>query len=240
MSVDFISDLHLDKTRPEVNEHFIRYLLNLNKDVTDLYILGDLFEYWVGDDDPMDGLDDVRSCITKLGERISIWYMHGNRDFLVSEKICNILKMKLLIDPSLITINGISILLVHGDALCTDDIAYQKFRDLVRSTEWQSEMLAKPLQERLLIAESLRKKSMEENEGKDENIMDVNLSEVENLIREYKPNVIIHGHTHRPNIHIHDIDSKKTFRYVLGDWYDKFFILSLKNKKFTVSKGRLK
>ena len=108
MTVDFISDLHLDKTRPEVNEYFIKYLLNLNKDVTDLYILGDLFEYWVGDDDPMDGLDDIRSCIADLGKRINIWYMHGNRDFLISKKICKVLKMKLLDDPSYITINGIS------------------------------------------------------------------------------------------------------------------------------------
>ena len=152
----------------------------------------------------------------------------------------NILKMKLLIDPSIIEINGITILLVHGDTLCTDDIAYQKFRGLVRSKEWQSEMLAKPLQERLLIADSLRKKSIKANEGKNEDIMDVNESEVEKLIRQYNPNVIIHGHTHRPNIHIHNIDEKKTFRYVLGDWYDKFFILSLKNKKFSVYKGRLK
>ena len=240
MSIDFISDLHLDKTRPEVNKYFIKYLLNLDKDITDLYILGDLFEYWVGDDDPMDGLDDIRSCITELGEKINIWYMHGNRDFLISEKICNILKMKLLIDPSIIDVDGARILLVHGDTLCTDDIAYQKFRGLVRSEKWQSEMLAKPLRERLLIADSLRKKSIEANQGKEDTIMDVNASEVEKLIKVHSPNVIIHGHTHRPNIHIHEIDQQKVMRYVLGDWYDKFFILSLKNKRFSVCKGKLK
>ncbi len=215
MSIDFISDLHLDKTRPEVNKYFIKYLLNLSKDTTDVYILGDLFEYWVGDDDPMDGLDDVRSCITKLGQKINIWYMHGNRDFLVSEKICNILKMKLLLDPTLIKINKLSILLIHGDTLCTDDIAYQKFRGVVRSEAWQNEMLAKPLQERLLIADTLRKKSIEANQDKDENIMDVNISEVEKIIKSFNPNVIIHGHTHRPNIHIHDLGNIKTYRYVL-------------------------
>ena len=240
MSIDFISDLHLDKTRPEVNEYFIKYLLNLNKDITDLYILGDLFEYWVGDDDPMDGLDNIRSCITALGERINIWYMHGNRDFLISEKICNVLKMKLLADPSIININGVKILLVHGDTLCTDDIDYQKFRGLVRSKEWQNEMLAKPLQERLAIADTLRKKSIEANERKDRDIMDVNAKEVEKIIRTHSPNIIIHGHTHRPNIHIHNIDEQKILRYVLGDWYDKFYILSLKNNKFSVCKGRLK
>ena len=240
MSIDFISDLHLDKTRPEVNKYFIQYLLNLKEETTDLYILGDLFEYWVGDDDPMDGLDDVRACIIKLGKKINIWYMHGNRDFLISEKICNTLQMKLLVDPSLVILNGITILLVHGDTLCTDDIAYQEFRGLVRSKKWQSEMLEKPLPERLMIADSLRKKSIEANESKHEDIMDVNVSEVEKLIKLYSPDVIIHGHTHRPNIHIHDLEEHRTLRYVLGDWYDKFFILSLKKNKFSVYKGRLK
>ena len=129
---------------------------------------------------------------------------------------------------------------MHGDTLCTDDIDYQKFRGLVRSKEWQSEMLAKPLQERLAIADTLRKKSVEANEGKDADIMDVNAREVEKLIRAHSPNIVIHGHTHRPNIHVHNIGEKKILRYVLGDWYDKFFILSLKNNKFSVCKGRLK
>ncbi len=240
MTIDFISDLHLDKTRPEVNQYFIKYLMNLSDDVTDLYILGDLFEYWVGDDDPMDGLDDVRSSISSLGDKINIWYMHGNRDFLISKKICDILKMNLLSDPSIVELDGIKVLLVHGDTLCTDDKAYQNFRSIVRSEQWQNEMLSKTLDERLLIADGLRKKSMEANEEKDEEIMDVNIKTVEEIIRKYSPNIIIHGHTHRPNVHIHQVEDIKTFRYVLGDWYDKFFILSLKNKKFSIYKGKLK
>ena len=240
MTIDFISDLHLDKTRPEVNKYFINYLDNINKDVTDLYILGDLFEYWVGDDDPMDGLNAIRASISQLGAKINIWYMHGNRDFLISKKICSSLNMHFLEDPTVITKNGQRLLLLHGDTLCTDDNEYQKFRSLVRSDEWQKQMLSKSLKERLALAENLRKKSINANAHKNENIMDANINEVDTLIESYKPNIIVHGHTHRPNIHKHNLNQEYIYRYVLGDWYDRFFILSLKNKKFVISKGNLK
>ncbi len=240
MAIDFISDLHLDKTRPEVNKYFITYLNNISKDVTDLYILGDLFEYWVGDDDPMDDLNEIRTSITMLGSKINIWYMHGNRDFLISKKICKNLNMKLLNDPTVILKNELKLLLLHGDTLCTDDTDYQNFRSLVRSDEWQTKMLSKSLEERLSLAENLRMKSIEANVHKDEDIMDVNMREIDLLIEKYKPDIIIHGHTHRPNIHTHELEEKNIYRYVLGDWYDRFFILSLKNKGFIVSKGNLK
>ena len=240
MTIDFISDLHLDKTRPEVNKYFINYLDNINKDVTDLYILGDLFEYWVGDDDPMDGLNAIRASISQLGAKINIWYMHGNRDFLISKKICSSLNMHFLEDPTVITKNGQRLLLLHGDTLCTDDNEYQKFRSLVRSDEWQKQMLSKSLKERLSLAENLRKKSINANAYKNESIMDANINEVDALIESYKPNIIVHGHTHRPNIHKHNLNQEYIYRYVLGDWYDRFFILSLKNKKFVISKGNLK
>lgn len=240
MTIDFISDLHLDKTRPEVNKYFISYLDNINKDVTDLYILGDLFEYWVGDDDPMDGLNEIRASISQLGGKINIWYMHGNRDFLISKKICSNLNMRLLDDPTVITKNGQRLLLLHGDTLCTDDKEYQKFRSLVRSDDWQKQMLSKSLDERLALAENLRKKSINANANKKESIMDVNIREVDTLIESYKPNIIVHGHTHRPNIHKHNLNQEYIYRYVLGDWYNRFFILSLKNKAFIISKGNLK
>jgi UDP-2,3-diacylglucosamine hydrolase len=240
MAIDFISDLHLDRTRPAVNEYFITYLNNISKDVTDLYILGDLFEYWVGDDDPMDDLNEVRTSITILGSKINIWYMHGNRDFLISKKICKNLNMKLLNDPTVILKNELKLLLLHGDTLCTDDTEYQNFRSLVRSDEWQTKMLSKSLEERLSLAENLRMKSIEANVHKDEDIMDVNMREIDLLIEKYKPDIIIHGHTHRPNIHTYESEEKKIHRYVLGDWYDRFFILSLKNRGFIVSKGNLK
>ena len=240
MTIDFISDLHLDETRPEVNKYFINYLNNISKDVTDLYILGDLFEYWVGDDDPMDGLNDIRASISLLGNRINVWYMHGNRDFLISKKICSNLNMHLLEDPTVITKNKQKLLLLHGDTLCTDDKEYQKFRTLVRSDEWQTQMLAKSLEERLALAENLRHKSISANAHKKESIMDVNINQINMLIDSYKPDIIIHGHTHRPNIHKHNLNQQYIYRYVLGDWYNRFFILSLKNKKFVISKGNLK
>ena len=240
MTIDFISDLHLDKTRPEVNKYFINYLDNINKDVTDLYILGDLFEYWVGDDDPMDGLNEIRTSVSQLGDKINVWYMHGNRDFLISKKICSNLNMRLLEDPTVIIKNGQRLLLLHGDTLCTDDEEYQKFRSLVRSDEWQKQMLSKSLEERLSLAENLRKKSINANAHKKESIMDVNINEVDALIELYRPNVIVHGHTHRPNVHKHNLHQENIYRYVLGDWYNRFFILSLKNKKFVISKGNLK
>ena len=240
MTIDFISDLHLDKTRPEVNKYFINYLKNINKDVTDLYILGDLFEYWVGDDDPMDGLNEIRSSISLLGNRINIWYMHGNRDFLISKKICSNLNMHLLEDPTFITKNKQKLLLLHGDTLCTDDKEYQKFRTLVRSDVWQNQMLAKSLEERLALAENLRQKSISANAHKKESIMDVNINQINMLIDSYKPDIIIHGHTHRPNIHKHNLNQQYIYRYVLGDWYNRFFILSLKKNAFIISKGNLK
>ena len=236
MAINFISDLHLDKSRPIVNKYFIEYLQNIKKDISDLYILGDLFEYWVGDDDPMDGLEDVREAITNAGDKVNIWYMHGNRDFLVSEKICKSLKIELLEDPHILSINDMRILLLHGDTLCTDDRDYQAFRSMVRSNKWQNEMLSKSLEERIGIANSLRKKSKEANQDKGEDIMDVNEDEVINLINSYEPDVIIHGHTHRPNIHWYN----NVTRYVLGDWYRSFFILSFDSKKFTINRGSLK
>ena len=215
MTIDFISDLHLDKTRPEVNKYFINYLDNINKDVTDLYILGDLFEYWVGDDDPMDGLNAIRASISQLGAKINIWYMHGNRDFLISKKICSSLNMHFLEDPTVITKNGQRLLLLHGDTLCTDDNEYQKFRSLVRSDEWQKQMLSKSLKERLALAENLRKKSINANAYKNESIMDANINEVNTLIESYKPNIIVHGHTHRPNIHKHNLNQEYIYSCLL-------------------------
>jgi UDP-2,3-diacylglucosamine hydrolase len=148
--------------------------------------------------------------------------------------------MRLLEDPTVITKNGQRLLLLHGDTLCTDDKEYQKFRALVRSDEWQNQMLSKSLEERLALAENLRMKSINANAHKKESIMDVNINEIDMLIESYKPNIIVHGHTHRPNIHKHNFNQEYIYRYVLGDWYNRFFILSLKDKAFIISKGNLK
>jgi UDP-2,3-diacylglucosamine hydrolase len=139
-------------------------------------------------------------------------------------------------DPTVIEIDNVKILLLHGDTLCTDDHEYQNFRSMVRSSTWQKEMLSKSLEERLAIANNLREKSIEANRLKGEEIMDVNNTEVVNIIEKYRPDVIIHGHTHRPNIHRHN----EVIRYVLGDWYNNFFVLTYDNDKFYINKGLLK
>ena len=165
--------------------------------------------------------------------------MQGNRDFMISEAFCKSLGMKLLKDPTIINLYGNKILLMHGDTLCIDDYKYQKFRVMVRSISWQNEMLKKSLEDRIAIAKMYRAKSLQETNAKDEVIMDVNETEVIRIFNEYKVDMIIHGHTHRPNIHNLVIDGKKYKRIVLGDWYDKSFILKMSQDKIIVDKSNL-
>ena len=239
MTTIFISDLHLDKDRPKVIRYFIDFLNNLESDIESLYILGDFVEYWVGDDDPGDGLEEVFSSIKKKSNSIPIYFMHGNRDFMISEKFCNHHGMKFLKDPTKIKLHGKKILLMHGDTLCIDDIEYQKFRTMVRSPLWQNEMLKKSLEERINLAKMLRAKSLSETGTKDEVIMDVNNDEVISQLKKYNVDMIIHGHTHRPNIHKIISENKECKRIVLGDWYDKSFILRISDGEIIIDKSNL-
>ena len=165
--------------------------------------------------------------------------MHGNRDFLISEDFCKKHGMKLLQDPTLINLYDKKVLLMHGDTLCTDDKQYQEYRALVRSHAWQSKMLIKTLSERLMIAQQLREKSLEATENKKEYIMDVNNGTVIEIMKEYDADILIHGHTHRPNVHKLQIGQKDIKRIVLGDWYDRSFILELSKDKITIDKQSL-
>ena len=239
MTTIFISDLHLDKDRPKVIRYFIDFLNNLESDIEALYILGDFVEYWVGDDDPGDGLEEVFSSIKKKSNSIPIYFMHGNRDFMISEKFCNHHGMKFLKDPTKIKLHGKKILLMHGDTLCIDDIEYQKFRTMVRSPLWQNEMLKKSLEERINLAKMLRAKSLSETGTKDEVIMDVNNDEVISQLKKHNVDMIIHGHTHRPNIHKIISEDREYKRIVLGDWYDKSFILRISDGEIIIDKSNL-
>ena len=239
MTTIFISDLHLDKDRPKVIRYFIDFLNNLESDIESLYILGDFVEYWVGDDDPGDGLEEVFSSIKKKSNSIPIYFMHGNRDFMISEKFCNHHGMKFLKDPTKIKLHGKKILLMHGDTLCIDDIEYQKFRTMVRSPLWQNEMLKKSLEERINLAKMLRAKSLSETDTKDEVIMDVNSDEVISQLKKHNVDMIIHGHTHRPNIHKIISENRECKRIVLGDWYDKSFILRISDGEIIIDKSNL-
>ena len=236
MATLFVSDLHLDNTRPEVIKYFLNYLKSLNSDIESLYILGDFVEYWVGDDDPAEGLTDLFAEIRRRSKMHDIYFMHGNRDFMMSEDFCKKLGMKLIPDPSIISLYGRKVLLMHGDTLCIDDHAYQDFRKLVRSDSWQKEVLKKSLEERIMLAKELRQKSLKETGTKKEIIMDVNENEVNKTFLKYNVNLIIHGHTHRPNIHTLNFDDHEYKRIVLGDWYNNSFILRYTKDKILIEK----
>ena len=218
----FISDLHLCPTRPAINALFMRFVLDIAPQAEALYILGDFFEYWAGDDDLADPfhttITDALAGLAKRGTRVYI--MHGNRDFLLSDAFMRAAQATLLPDPTRIDLHGTPTLLMHGDTLCTDDVAYQQFRSMVRNTEWQRNFLAQPLSQRKSQIEDLRKKSAQEKSNKSAEIMDVNAEAVANTLRAQGYPRLIHGHTHRPARHSHNVDGMLCERWVLPDWYE--------------------
>ena len=225
----FISDLHLCASRGKITEAFLDFLKYTAVNANALYILGDLFEYWAGDDDIDDlqhqAVIDAFYALAHAGVRL--YLMHGNRDFLIAERFCSASNITLLDDPAMIDLHGQSVLLSHGDSLCTDDLAYQEFRNLVRDAKWQSDFLGLPLAARKDQICSIRERSEDEKRQKSSDIMDVNPDAVNNLLQKYHyPNVFIHGHTHRPNKHLIQLDGHTITRWVLGDWYEQGSYLS--------------
>lgn len=184
-----------------------------------LYVLGDLFEYWVGDDD----LDDpFNAVIAGFFRRLAesgrkLYLLHGNRDFLVGERFARETGAQFLADPALIG----DTLLMHGDTLCADDHDYQSWRRTARSEAWQREFLAKPLAERRRVVRGLREKSKEVIQAKPADIMDVNEDAVREALRRHGASRLIHGHTHRPGHHVLEVDGRRCERWVLPDWYGK-------------------
>jgi UDP-2,3-diacylglucosamine hydrolase len=220
----FISDLHLCASRPEITKTFINFLKSTASKAECLYILGDLFEYWAGDDDLGEANHtEVMQALKQLSDSgTKLFFVHGNRDFLLSEQFSIAANIKLLPDPSEINLYGKRILISHGDELCTDDIDYQAFRKKVRMPAWQSEFLSYPLSARKSQIESLRLQSEQEKSTKSLKIMDVNNDAVIALLRQYQyPPLFIHGHTHRPKTHQIRIDGHQCQRIVLGDWYEQ-------------------
>jgi len=218
----FISDLHLAPERPQMIELFIRFADEIAAQADVLYILGDFLEYWLGDDDPAPAMKQVFDKLTELDEKhgTKIFFMHGNRDFLIGNKLADRCHFTLIDDVHRITIKHQDALLMHGDTLCTDDVEYQKFRQLSRSEAWKQDILNKSLEERIQIALSLRAKSKQSTTEKEEYIMDVNQDATDNVFIENDISLLIHGHTHRPAIHHKTINGNVTTRIVLGDWYE--------------------
>jgi UDP-2,3-diacylglucosamine hydrolase len=226
----FISDLHLCDSRPHITKAFIAFLADTASHAQALYILGDLFEYWAGDDAIASGAhQSIIRALKKLSrQNVQIYFMHGNRDFLLGADFAKAAGATLLADPSLVTLYGKPVLLSHGDALCTDDLAYQEFRLEVRSPAWQQQFLSQPLAKRIAYIEQLRAKSEQAKSTKAMQIMDVNAAAVERLLSHYNyPPLFIHGHTHRPNKHALTLQGHSCERWVLGDWYEQGSYLKL-------------
>ncbi len=219
----FISDLHLCASRPAITAAFLQFLETTAVKVRALYILGDLFEYWAGDDD-IDAAfhQQIITAFRKTADAgTSIYLMHGNRDFLIGESFCQLSGITLIPDPIMIDLHGQQALLSHGDDLCTDDVAYQQFRTQVRDTAWQQEFLSQPLALRKKQIEAIRARSEQEKTRKSMEIMDVNAEAVTSLLQKYQPDLLIHGHTHRPDCHTIQLGDRQIKRWVLGDWYEQ-------------------
>ncbi len=222
MATLFISDLHLEAARPEIGEQFIEFLEGPARRADALYILGDLFEAWIGDDDPSDYYAGMKRAIRALADTgVPVFFMHGNRDFLIGDRFADETGVTLLDDPHEIEIFGEKVLLSHGDFLCTDDVEYQQVRAMTRNPEWQAMMLAKSVEERSAFARQAREQSMARGQVTDMDIMDVNQQAVESAIREHACDILLHGHTHRPAVHPFHVDGRPVHRIVLGDWYEQ-------------------
>ena len=219
----FISDLHLCAERPDISRLFEHFVEETAPAAASLYILGDLFEYWIGDDqldiDPL--ARKVAAQLTTMAEKgTKIFFMHGNRDFLLGDRFARAARLEILADPTVIQLGSVPVLLMHGDTLCADDTAYQSFRTQVRSPTWQQAILAKPIAERKALAQSIRSQSDIEKSMKADAIMDVNPDAVSDVFRSFGFPVLVHGHTHRPAKHEHTVDGHVCVRWVLQDWHD--------------------
>ena len=226
MSTLFISDLHLDVARPAATEAFLRLLAGEARAADALYILGDLFEAWVGDDDPGEPGASVCAAMRALVEAgVPVFLMRGNRDFLFGPAMAARTGATLLPDPCVVDLHGTPTLLMHGDLLCSDDLAYQAFRAQVRDPAWQANFLAQPLAARQAFAAQARAASQAHQQGVSEAITDVTPATVAATMARYGVGRLIHGHTHRPGIHSIDLDGRLATRIVLGDWYDQASVL---------------
>jgi UDP-2,3-diacylglucosamine hydrolase len=222
----FISDLHLDASRPDITAQFLQFLSTEARAADALYILGDLFESWVGDD----AADAAQSAaiaglhlLTSHG--VPSFVMHGNRDFLLARQFCHMSGAELLPDPLIVTLYGEPVLVMHGDALCTDDRAYQRLRATVRDGDWQRQFLALSIAARRALAGAARVGSQAHTAAMEYAITDVNADSVAMALRSAGTATLLHGHTHRPAIHALQVDGRPCTRIVLGDWYDQGSLL---------------
>ncbi|MCC5809578.1 MAG: UDP-2,3-diacylglucosamine diphosphatase [Ectothiorhodospiraceae bacterium] len=228
----FISDLHLDTSRPAIVQLFMQFLQHRASRAEALYILGDFFEAWIGDDAVPSDHPVIATLRQFTATGVPLYVMRGNRDFLLGTAFEEMTGARLLPDPTVITLGDEPVLLMHGDSLCIDDTEYQQFRAMVHNPEWQKQFLARSIEERLALARQAREESSSRNsqlmQGQ-EQIMDVNQGAVESTMREHGVTRLIHGHTHRPNVHRFPLKGQQATRIVLGDWYDQGSVLEYRD-----------
>ncbi len=222
----FISDLHLALEKPLLTTKFLNFLKFYASQAQAIYILGDLFDTWVGDDDFFPPIQRIKKHLKQLTEKgTAVFLQPGNRDFLLGEQFCRDTGAVLLGDYAVIELNGVKTLLTHGDLLCTDDVAYQAFRQKSHTLAWRENVLSKPLLVRLLVARWYRLRSFFHKRGKSSTIMDVNQETVETTMRQHQVLRLIHGHTHRPALHTWLIHNNTAQRFVLSAWVTQPFDL---------------
>ena len=233
MTTLFVSDLHLDPARPAITALFLRFLREEAAGADALYVLGDLFEAWVGDDDPSAAGAEVAAGLRALADAgVPVYFIHGNRDFLLGRDYAARAGMRILPDPAVVSLYGRPVLLMHGDLLCSDDVAYQAFRAQTRDPAWQARFLAQPLAARLAFAEQARQASMARQQemiagdrAGFETVTDVTPATVEATLARFGVDTLIHGHTHRPAVHALHAGGRDCRRIVLGDWYEQGSVL---------------
>lgn len=222
----FISDLHLDASRPAATETFLKFLNGPAREADDLYILGDLFETWTGDDDPNPFINEVAVAIKAVSESgTRCFFMAGNRDFVIGPHFLQRCGMTRLHDPSLISVDHSSVLVSHGDIYCTDDTGYQRYRRIVYNPAIRAVYDALPFAARSWVVNRIRSSSQNNMDFKPPEIMDVNQSAIQQALADHDVSVMLHGHTHRPAIHSFNINGEAAQRIVLGDWYREGSVL---------------
>ena len=235
----FISDLHLDGARPDISEQFLRFLEEEARDAQGLYILGDLFEAWIGDDDPDPDKRKIVAALRSLTQAgVPCFLLHGNRDFLIGRQFCRETGVQLLADGTIVSLYGRRVLLLHGDTLCIDDAAYQRLRRIVRNPLVQFTLRRLSLRQRERLAARMRAGSKAHIESMDKaapDIMDVNEAEVRRTFERYGVDCMVHGHTHRPAVHQVAINGAAATRIVLGDWYEQGSVLRWNEQGFELA-----
>ncbi|MCS4236761.1 UDP-2,3-diacylglucosamine diphosphatase [Stenotrophomonas sp. BIGb0135] len=242
MTTLFISDLHLDPSRPAITELFLAFLRDEAMQAEALYILGDLFEAWIGDDTPSAAADAVADALHAVADAgVPVYFIRGNRDFLVGNDYARRAGFRILPDPSVIDLYGRPVLLQHGDLLCTDDVAYQQFRAQTRDPQFQAQFLSQPLAARIAFAQKARDASQarqsemkQDDRSTFETVTDVAPAEVEANFARHGVDTLIHGHTHRPAIHALQVGGRDCTRIVLGDWYEQGSVLRVTAQGWTL------